>query len=170
MAELLSGRSALVFFREEKNHATEDGTRYRFQTEVSMSEEKENESTPTTDGVVNSISDGENTIELSSVAYTDDEETTSQWRELRGLFRKNTKMEVWIIYNTGEEEQDADYAQGYFTSFEMSAAADGQIELSASFAIDGTPKEGTERLTAEQLGLMDAGYEYRSVKANGEAV
>lgn len=170
MAELLGGKSALVFFREESKSATESGTRYRFQTEVSMNESKESESTATTDGTVNTLTDGENTIDISSMAYVDDDDTTAQWRELRALFRKGAKMEVWIIYNTGKTQQDADYAQGYFTSFEMSAPSDGKIELSSSFVIDGIPKEGKEQLTEEQLGLIDSDYEYQSVKANGEAV
>ena len=165
MARLISGKDVLALFREYDKRNTEDGTRIRFQSEVSLSEETSVEGTATTDGIYNTVSDGENTAEFTSLAYTEDTDTIELWKELKNFRRNNTYMEMWIIYNVGDT-QTAEYMTGYITSFEMSASADGQVELSYSFAIDGNPIEGTETLTDEQLGLVGEGArEYRSVIA-----
>ena len=89
---------------------------------------------------------------------------------MKNFRRNNTYMEMWIVYNVGDT-QTAEYMTGSISSFEMSASADGQVELSYSFAIDGNPIEGTETLTDEQLGLVGEGArEYRSViAANDES-
>lgn len=172
MAELISGRNLILFFREYANRATEDGSKLRFQTEHTMSFEKESEATLTKDGVINTIADGENTADITSLAYVDDEGTIETWKTLRDMFRRNALVELWEIDITGAESESLDveptYYQGYFTSFEISAPADGQVELSYSFAINGNGVEGTDTLTAEQLlAVQSSLYEYQSITATG---
>ena len=172
MAELISGRNLVLFFREYANRATEDGSKLRFQTEHSMSFEKETEATRTKDGVINTISDGENTADSTSLAYVDDEGTIETWKTLRDMFKRNALVELWEVDITGADAESLDveptYYQGYFTSFELSAPADGQVELSYSFAINGNGVEGTDTLTAEQLlAVQSTLYEYQSITATG---
>lgn len=65
----------------------------------------------------------------------------------------------------------ATYQEGYFTSFEMSAPADGKVEISYSFAVNGKPVKGTETLTEEQMKIVKATqYEYKKIAKSGEAV
>lgn len=170
MAELISGRNLILFFREYANRATEDGSKLRFQTEHTMSFEKESEATQTKDGVINTISDGENTADITSLAYVDDEGTIETWKTLRDMFKRNALVELWEVDITGAGAESLDveptYYQGYFTSFELSAPADGQVELSYSFAINGNGVEGTDTLTAEQLEAVQSTlYEYQSITA-----
>lgn len=172
MAELISGKNLILFFREYAKRATEDGAKLRFQTEHSMSFEKENEATRTKDGVINTISDGENTADITSLAYVDDEGTIETWKTLRNMFRRNALVELWEVDITNATadnlEVDPTYYQGYFTSFEISAPADGQVELSYSFAINGNGVEGTDTLTAEQLEAVQSTlYEYKTIQATG---
>ena len=47
MAELIMGKNLILFFREYAKRTTEDGSKLRFQTEHSMSFEKETEATST---------------------------------------------------------------------------------------------------------------------------
>lgn len=162
MDQLISGKNVLVFLRPYKNRDEEDGTRIRFQSEVTLSEETEVEGTATTDGIFNTVSDGESTIEFNSLAYISDKETTEGWHQLKRYRRNQEYMEAWIVYNVGRYQR-AEYATGYLNSFELSADAEGQVELSYSFTIDGNPIEGVESLTQEQLQLVNGDQEYRSV-------
>ena len=172
MAQLISGRNLILFFREYAERANEDGAKLRFQTEHSISFEKESEATLTKDGVINTIADGENTADITSLAYVDDEGTIETWKTLRSMFRRNALVELWEVDITNATADnlvvDPTYYQGYFTSFEISAPADGQVELSYSFAINGNGVEGTDTLTAEQLEAVQSTlYEYKTIQATG---
>lgn len=168
MAELLQGKNLILFFRERAKHATDDGAKLRFQTEHSISEEKESESTMTKDGMMTSISDGEVSADVSSLAYIDDTETITTWKALRDAFQRNALMEMWEvdITNVSADALDVNptYYQGYFTSFELSAPADGQVELSYTFVANGRGVEGTDTLTPEQLtAVQSTAYEYEKI-------
>lgn len=175
MAELIMGKNLILFFREYALRATQDGAKLRFQTEHSMSFEKETEATPTKDGIINTISDGENTVDITSLAYIDDEETIEVWKQLRDMFKRNALVEIWEVDITNATAEtlavEPLYIQGYFTSFEISAPADGQVELSYSFAINGNGVTGEDTLTAEQLTAVQSSlYEYKTIQATGEGV
>ena len=78
MAELVLGKDYVVFFRRLKDQAKQDAGKVRFQVELTINPEKEIESTKTKDGVVNSISDGETSGELKSLAYRDASDTVNR--------------------------------------------------------------------------------------------
>ena len=174
MASVISGKDMLLFFRKRADHATVDASKLRFQTEHSISMEKESESTQTKDGNVVTVSDGENTADISSLAYREDDTTIEVWKELKRNFQNNDLMEMWQVdINSGLNgtDLDVDYFQGYFTAFELSSAADGNVELSYTFAINGNGAEGTDSLTAKQLAeVRTAQYDYQTLKASGTGV
>ena len=174
MASVISGKDMLLFFRKRADHATADASKLRFQTEHSISMEKESESTQTKDGIYVTVSDGENSADISSLAYREDDETIEVWKELKGYFQDNEEMEMWQVdINSGLNgtDLDADYYRGFFTAFELSAAADGNVELSYTFAINGNGAEGTDSLTPEQLAeVRNAQYDYETLKATGAGV
>ena len=170
MAELLSGKDVILFFRKRADHATEDGAKLKFQSEHSVSKSKNNEATVTKDGTVNSISDGENTLDLTSFAYTEDTATVPMWKELEAWYDDNELTEIWEvnIASLKTERYDVTYYQGYFTSFEMSYPGEGNVELSMSYAINGKGVKGTDTLTAEQLASIEsAAYEYQTIAKTG---
>ena len=174
MASVISGKDMLLFFRKRADHATVDASKLRFQTEHSISMEKESDSTPTKDGNVVRVSDGENTADISSLAYREDGETIEVWKTLKKNFQNDDLMEMWQVdINSGTDgtNLDVDYFQGYFTAFEISPPADGNVELSYTFAINGNGVEGTDSLTPEQLAEeRNAQYDYETLKATGEGV
>ena len=167
MAEMLQGKSHMLFMRAYKNRETEDGAKLRFQTEHSVSEDKEPETIGTKDGNQITINDGESTIDITSYAYNEDDGTEGFWKEVHRWFKANERVEVWDVdvSNTTEEGSvTATYYRGYFTSFEQSKPYDGNIEISLSFSIEGTGVEGTDVLSAEQLAVAEgAQYEYLSL-------
>ncbi|MGP6139575.1 phage major tail protein, TP901-1 family [Jeotgalibaca sp. A127] len=170
MSELLSGKNFILFFRKRADHATSDGAKLKFQTEHSMSFGKETEATTTKDGVVNTISDGENTADITSLAYADDTQTVEVWKQLRSWFKANELIEMWQVDISSSElgTYDAEYYQGYITSFDISAPADGNVELSMSYAINGNGAEGVDTLTPEQLAtVQSAQYEYETIAKTG---
>ena len=179
--EVMDGKDLLTFFRLLKNKKTADASRIRFMTEQTLSMEKETDSQTTVDGIVSSVADGENTIEFSALAYRDtDAATIEMWKELRNWYLENETVEVWNVdIKSGKEngtshqtEYLVDYFQGKFTSFELKAAADGKVELSYSFTIDGKGHfDQKDTLTAgQQAAVAAANYAYNKLaKAAGGA-
>ena len=171
MAEILQGDAFVSYFRRRKDHATKAADRLRFETESSISKEKESESTKTKEGMIVTISDGENTAEFTSLAYKDDTGTIEMWRELEEMFDNNELIEFWNVplgmLEDGDTEVEPTYHQGYFTSFELSMPADGPAELNYSYAINGRGVRGTDTLTEEQLGDLKSTYQYESLQASG---
>lgn len=172
MSKLTMGERLLLFFREHNQKDTEDGSKLKFQTEHSISKEKETESIWTKDGVRNTISDGSNTASISAYAYRDDDGTLGVLGELEELFDDNKLVEIWEVDLDSEDSgtYNATYFQGYFTSFERTAG-DSAVEVSIEYAIDGKGVKGSDLLTEEQIGAINAlQYEYQSIKAlNPEA-
>ena len=179
--EVMDGKDLLTFFRLLKEKNTADASRIRFMTEQTLSMEKETDSQTTVDGIVSSVADGENTIEFSALAYRDtDTETIEMWKELRNWYLDNETVEVWNVDIKSGKENSAshqteylvDYFQGKFTSFELKAAADGKVELSYSFTIDGKGHfdEKDTLTTEQQAAVAAANYAYNKLaKATGGA-
>ena len=169
MAEMLQGKSHMLFMRAYKDRETEDGAKLRFQTEHSVSEDKETETIGTKDGNQITINDGESTIDITSYAYNEDDGTEAFWKQVHRWFKDNEKVEIWdvdVSNPTEEGSVTATYYRGYFTSFEQSKPYDGNIELSLSYSIEGTGVEGTDVLTPEQLAVAEgAQYEYLSLNS-----
>ena len=171
--EVMDGKDLLTFFRLLKDKKTADASRIRFMTEQTLSMEKETDSQTTVDGIVSSVADGENTIEFSSLAYRDtDAETIEMWKELRNWYLNNETVEVWNVdiksgkKNSSEKtEYLVDYFQGKFTSFELKASADGKVELSYSYTIDGKGHfDKKDTLTPEQeQAVAAANYAYQKL-------
>lgn len=171
--EVMDGKDLLTFFRLLKNKKTADASRIRFMTEQTLSMEKETDSQTTVDGIVSSVADGENTIEFSSLAYRDtDAETIEMWKELRNWYLNNETVEVWNVdiksgKKNGSEKTEylVDYFQGKFTSFELKASADGKVELSYSYTIDGKGHfDKKDTLTTEQeAAVAAANYAYQKL-------
>ncbi|QBX23722.1 tail protein [Streptococcus phage Javan146] len=172
MTELIQGKSFLLFFRKLADAESEAADKLKFQTEHAIKMEKETEATKTKDGIINSLSDGENTIDIKSFAYTIDKGTTAIWKKLRKYFKAGDVVEIWQVDLTSKgsdgQKYEAEYFQGYFTSFEISAPADGQVELSMTYAINGNGVEGEDNLTPEQeQAVSDVLYKYKSMAKGG---
>lgn len=178
MATAINGKDLLAFFRRFADKTKVDARRNRFQTEHTVSSEKETNSTTTKDGNLNSIADGESTAEFTSIAYREDSQDVIElWKDMRKWFRDNELVEFWQVdlgskrNEGGKDIFDVDYYQGHFTSFELSAPADDLVELSFEFAIDGRGVEDhTDTLTSEQLAAIQSGmYDYETLAATGGA-
>lgn len=173
-AEIINGKDYLSFFRRYADRSKKDAAAIRFMTEVSVKLEKETDSTSTVDGKVSSVSDGDNTLDVKSIAYrTEDPEVVEMWKQMREWFLNEEVVEIWNVdIKSGKENSDThkteylvDYFQGKFTEFEMTSAADGKVELSYSYAIDGRGIwNHKDALTDEQqLAVKAAQYAYHTL-------
>lgn len=93
------------------------------------------------------------------------------WKELREWFKEGAIVEIWQVdlSSKSSENYEVDYFQGYFKSFEISAPADGKVELSASYAINGNGAEGKDTLSEDQQqAVSSAQYEYQKMATNQE--
>lgn len=173
-AEIINGKDYLSFFRRYADRTKKDAAAIRFMTEVSVKLEKETDSTSTVDGKVSSVSDGDNTLDVKSIAYrTEDPEVIEMWKQMREWFLNEEVVEIWNVdiksghtnESTSKTEYFVDYFQGKFTEFEMTSAADGKVELSYSYAIDGRGIwNHKDALTDEQqLAVKAAQYAYHTL-------
>lgn len=177
MARVIQGKDLMAFFRRVVDQKTQDAGKIRFQMEHTINSEKEAESTNTKDGIVNTITDGENSAEFTSLAYREDGETVNMWKELRKWYKNRDKVEFWQVdlgskrMEGGKEVYDVDYFQGYFTNFEISAPADDKVELSYEFAIDGNGIQAVDSLTDSQKAAVEsAQYDYHTLAKESEGV
>lgn len=173
-AEIINGKDYLSFFRRYADRTKNDAASIRFMTEVTVKLEKETDSTSTVDGKVSSISDGDNTLDVKSIAYrTENPEVVEMWKQMREWFLNEEVVEVWNVdIKSGKENEGThkteylvDYFQGKFTEFEMKSAADGKVELSYSYAIDGRGVwNHKDALTDnQQLAVKAAQYAYHTL-------
>lgn len=172
--EVINGKDYLAFFRLLKESTQQDADRIRFMTEMSLSMEKETDSEATVDGIVTSIADGENTLEFTALAYRDtNPDTIAMWKQMRQWYLDGETVEVWNVdiksgklnEETQKTEYLVDYFQGKFTSFELSAAADGKVELTYSYTINGNGIfDHKDTLTeAQEAAVKAAQFAYQTL-------
>lgn len=167
MARTTHGMDLVLFFRRLADQETEDGSRLRFQTEHTLTKEKESESSATKDGQVVNVTDGENSIDFTSYAYVEDDGTQGMWEQLEEYFDNDELVEIWEVNTknqTPEGSYHATYFVGYITSFEKSAPSDGTVELSFTITLEGKGVKGTDVLTEAQKATIGAkAREYESL-------
>lgn len=168
MAQAIQGKDLVLFFRALKNKATDNGAKLKFQTEHEIAKEKESSTTTTKDGVIVSVSDGESSASITSMAYREGDETPEVWKELESYFKANEIVEIWEVDLgsktgvVGSETYEVEYYQGYFTSFNKTAPADDKVELSIEYLINGNGASGTDTLTTAQQTALNQ-YEYENI-------
>ena len=83
-------------------------------------------------------------------------------------------MEVWEVnlespVTNGTKQYKGKYYQGYITSFETTSAADGFVEVSLTFGLNGTGKSGDVTVTDDQEAVIDYVFQDTTVRTSGES-
>lgn len=149
----MQGTDLLLFFRKYEERETESAAKLYFQTEHSIEKSKDNETTVTKDGPINTPGATESTVPISSIAYANDDSTIELWEQLEEWFDQGKKVEVWEVNKAKKNSGGlyrARYMQGFFTDFSQSAPSDGVVELELTFAVDQNGVKGYLELTEEQ--------------------
>lgn len=149
--EAIKGSKLVYLFRIYEEKATKTGANLAFTTENSRSVSKDADTTTTKDGSIRTPGEAEIEISVTSVLAKGD----TFIDELEAAMLSDSLIEIWEANLgepvTGKENQfKGTYYQGYLTSLEKTSSADGFVEVSLTFGINGDGASGDVTVTAEQ--------------------
>ena len=150
-AEAVRGKRLVYLYRVYSAGKTKKGAALAFTTENSRSVSKDADTTATKDGSIRTPGEAEIEISATSVLVKGD----TLIGELEAAMLADSLIEIWEANldepaSEGENQFKGTYYQGYLTSIEKSSAADGFVEVSLTFGINGEGASGNVTVTAEQ--------------------
>lgn len=155
----VKGQKKILFFQGLDGTET-DGNKLRlaFQTEHSLSRERELIEEATKDGILKETGDQLNaSVDLTAYVAKGD----ATYELLDEAFTTNEVLQCWEVDVTKETEAgkyDAVYMQGQLENFEVSNDSEGFAELSTTFQVNLTPQRGEVTLTPEQFSAVQYAF------------
>lgn len=154
----IQGVKKVLFFQAMDDTTTDgSGLRLAFQTEHTLTQERETIEELTKDGNIKDT--GEINASLSFTSYVAKNDPTFDL--LQESFNNNEALQVWEVDLTEKDEgdtYDSLYAQGKLTSFEVSNSADGFSELSTELAINLIPQRGPVTVSEAQFDAVQYAF------------
>ena len=150
-SEVVSGKQIVYLFRPHKDIATKDGTTIAFTTENEITRSSDSDSTQTKDGAIVAVADPEVEITATTLLAVGD----TKIEELEDSLDAHDLMDIWEA-NLAEPVANQTnkfkgrYFQGYVSQLDKSSPADGNVEISLTFAINGKGVRGDVTVTTEQ--------------------
>ncbi len=158
--EALKGIDVILLYRLLKKETQEAAWKMAFQTEHENGLSRDSDSTVTKDGNVQSLSPVEYDFSATSIVAKGD----SHVDEMKQALLNGDIIEIWEI-NKAEQGTDDDankykatYYQAYVSEFTPSAAAEDNVELSLSFAVNGVGQDGYATLTEDQADVVQYAF------------
>lgn len=147
----VTGKNLIYLYRLESEKATEDGTRIAFTTEDELSISADADATATKDGSVRGASVAELEKTCTSLMDADDE----MLPKLKGAILNGSLIELWEVnldkpVSNQTNKYEGTYYQAYLSEFTTSSPADGNVEVSMTFGINGKGADGSVTVTASQ--------------------
>lgn len=164
--EAVKGNKLIYLFRILEEASTTTGVTLAFTTENTVSYSKDSDSTATKDGQVRLP--GEMEVEISATALL--AKGDEMYAKFKQAMIDNKLIEIWEAnleeaVEGSENKFKGTYFQGYLTEFEKSSNAEDHVEVSTTFAINGTGVDGDVTVTAEQQEI--AAYVFSDTTATG---
>lgn len=158
MAEVSRGQQTVLFF-QDMDDTTADGNQLRlaFQTTHSLNREKETIEEQTKDGTLKGVGNENASIDITSYVVRDD--ATHQL--LKDAYVDGRTLQAWEVDITEETttgSYPATYMQGNLTSYNTSSGSDGYTELSTTFAVNLSPRDGEATLSPEQFTAVQYAF------------
>lgn len=145
----VTGKNLIYMYRLNSESATADGVRIAFTTENEMSISSDADATATKDGSVRGASVAE--LELTATSLMDANDPMIP--KLKSAILNGSLLDVWEVNldkpKTGNKFEGT-YYQAYITEFTASSPADGNVEVSMTFGINGKGAEGSVTVPAGQ--------------------
>jgi TP901-1 family phage major tail protein len=145
----VTGKNLIYMYRLNSESATADGIRIAFTTENEMSISSDADATATKDGSVRGASVAELELTATSLMDVDD----PMIPKLKNAILNGSLLDVWEVNldkpKTGNKFEGT-YYQAYITEFTASSPADGNVEVSMTFGINGKGAEGSVTVPAGQ--------------------
>lgn len=150
-AEAVKGKRMVYLYRVYSAGETKTGGTLAFTTENSRSVSKDADTTATKDGSIRTPGEAEIEISATSVLVKGD----TLIGELETAMLKDSLIEIWEVNldepaSEGLNQFKGTYYQGYLTSLEKSSAADGFVEVSLTFGVNGNGAAGNVTVTTAQ--------------------
>ena len=147
----VTGKNLIYLYRLESEKATEDGTRIAFTTEDELSISADADATATKDGSVRGASVAELEKTCTSLMDADDE----MLPKLKSAILNGSLIELWEVnldkpVPNQTNKYAGTYYQAYLSEFTTSSPADGNVEVSMTFGINGKGADGSVSVTASQ--------------------
>lgn len=146
------GKNIVLLIRDLSQPATE-ADYILYQTEYSKTISKEIDETITKTGTIKATSDSSTEISVTALAQEDDAVLDA----LEDGMHTDNRYGFWEINKavTSEGVEDAGkykalYYEGEITNFDLTAGAEGPIEVTMDLTIDGVGQRGFATLTEEQ--------------------
>ena len=164
-AEVVQGKDLVYLYRILDEATTKPATTLAFTTENERSVSQDSESTVTKDGTMRTP--GAPEIEITATSYLAKGDDLAE--RLEAAMLGNKLIEIWEANlaepsGTGNKFKGK-YFQGYLTEKTVTSSAEEAVELSLTFAINGTGVDGTVTVTAEQQEI--AAYVFKDTTAAG---
>lgn len=163
----IQGMKKVLFFQAlDGTDSDGNGLRLAFQTEHTLTMEREEIEEVTKDGTIKDTGDINASIELTAYMAKDD----ATHELLRSKFKANETLQVWEVDVSEEAESGmytAVYAQGKLTTLEEASAADGFAELTATIAINLTPQDGEVTLSPDEFTAVQYAFHDFGALAGG---
>lgn len=148
--EMIDGKNKILLFRELSKQSTENATKLVFQTDHTFSFSRDLERITTKDGTVIKVGELESEVGIEAIQAKRDPVANF----LRAAAIRGKKLEIWEVSVDEDLEEDgkypAIYAQGFLDSWEGSAGAEDEAEISSNFIVELEPQFGMATLTEEQ--------------------
>lgn len=166
MAEAVQGLKMVYLFRAMSKAATKDGTILAFTTENGITYSKDSDSTATKDGSIRTP--GAVETELTATALLAKGDTT--YDDLKKAMIDNELIEIWEANlaepaETGTNKFKGTYFQGYLSELEKTSNAEDYVEVSTTFAINGSGVDGDVTVSVEQQEV--AAYVFADTQKTG---
>lgn len=147
----VTGKKLVYLYRLASEASTEDAVRIAFTTEDELSISADADATATKDGSVRGASVPELEKTCTSLMSTDD----PMLPKLKTAILNGSLIEVWeanlekpVTGQTGKFE--GTYYQAYLSEFSTSSPADGNVEVSMTFGINGKGADGNVTVPTSQ--------------------
>lgn len=150
-AEAVQGKKIVYLYRILSKAATKAGTTLAFTTENERTKSKDGDSTVTKDGSIRTPGAVEQEITATSILAVGD----TLVDELEDALDNDELIEIWEANLEEPASEGANkfagmYFQGYLTEVGKSSSAEDFVEISLTFAINGSGVRGDVTVSAEQ--------------------
>ena len=165
MANTTEGKKIVYLFRVKEEQATADGVMLAFTTQDGRSLSNGVGTAQTKDGPVATPGTVEETLSLTSYLKKGD----PMVEKLEAALKENKVMEIWEANLDEPAAEDGKYKgqywEGRVSSWGISNPADGLVELSTEYVLEGGGKKGDVTVSDEMKA--DA-YEFLDTLATGD--
>lgn len=165
-AEAVQGKRLVYLYRIKDEAATTAARTIMFATEDSLTISKDADTVATKDGSIRIPGAAEIEKGGTSLLAKGDE----MYDKLKAAMLNDKLVEIWEA-NLDEPAEDGankfkgTYYQGYLTEFEKTSNAEDHVEVSTTFAINGSGADGDVTVTAEEQAAAE--YVFTDTTATG---